>query len=168
MPHIYETFQTVLVWIDKADNQTKRAFSEARRLTAARGVSNIENPNSMSYFSRDDLLIPFNETAKDLFSIFQRGWFRRIWVIQEVSICCKATVVCGPLTIEWEDLSAALFAVAVPGKIIDGPGGRPPMRFSNNEKSSIRRDDPVSRSLLCVTKTVWLLSPRTKYMLCSV
>ncbi|KAF6222196.1 hypothetical protein HO133_001282 [Letharia lupina] len=75
----------------------------------------------MSFSSRDDLRIPFNETAKDLFLIFQRGWFRRIWVIHEVSVCRKATVVCGPLTIDLEDLSAALFAVAVLGKVIDGP-----------------------------------------------
>ena len=121
MPHIHETFQTVLVWIGKANNQTKHAFSEARRLAAARGGSNTENPNSMSFSSRDDLRIPFNVTAKDLFLIFQRDWLRRIWVIHEVSVCRKATAVCGPLTIDLEDLSAALFAVAVLGKVIDGP-----------------------------------------------
>lgn len=121
MPHIYEAAQTVLVWIGRANDQTERAFSEARRLAAAQGGSSTNTPYHMLSSDRNDIHTPFNEIAKDLFSIFQRSWFKRIWVIQEVSVCRKATVVCGPLTIDWDDLSAALFAVAVPGRIVEGP-----------------------------------------------
>ena len=54
--------------------------------------------------------------SKYLSSIYQRDWFKRIWVVQEVSVCRKAIVICGSLAIDWDDLSVALFALAIPGK----------------------------------------------------
>ena len=117
---IYENAQAVLVWIGKEDDKTEAVFSEARRLAAAQTASNTEMASQKISFIPDDHQSPFSDMAKGSLSIFRRDWFKRIWVIQEVSVCRKVNVVCGPLVIDWEDLMAVLFAAAVPGTIVDG------------------------------------------------
>lgn len=120
MADIYENAQAVLVWIGKEDDETERIFSEARRLAAAQRASNTEAASQKISYNPDDHQSPFSDIAKGFLSIFRRDWFKRIWVIQEVSVCRKVNVVCGPLIIDWEDLMAVLFATAVPGTIVDG------------------------------------------------
>ena len=120
MADIYEKAQAVLVWIGREDNETELAFSEARRLAAAQRASNTEPASQKISYDPDDHQSPFSDIAKGFLSIFRRDWFKRIWVIQEVSVCCKVNVVCGPLIIDWEDLMTVLFAAAVPGTIVDG------------------------------------------------
>lgn len=114
MPIIYEKAQTVLAWIGEADDRTQATFSEVRRLAVANDSGTDTGPVLSSNRNA------FRDISKDLFSILQRDWFMRIWVIQEVSVCRKVTVVCGPLTIDWDELSVVLFARAVPGRIVDG------------------------------------------------
>ena len=120
MPEIFETAQTVLVWIGKADDQTERAFSEARRLAAAQRASCIEPASLMLPSGGVDPGSLTDPISKVLLSIFRREWFKRIWVIQEVSVCRKVIVVCGPFHIDWDDLMTGLFTVAVPGRVVDG------------------------------------------------
>lgn len=43
-----------------------------------------------------------------LLALLARPWFRRVWVIQEISYATTITVQCGPDTIEWDDLIKAL------------------------------------------------------------
>lgn len=120
MPDIYETAQAVLVWIGKADDQTEWAFSEARRLGAAQRDSRTKSASLMLPSDGGNPQSPADPISKVLPSIFQRDWFKRIWVIQEVSVCRKVTVVCGAFHIDWDDLMAGLFTVAVPGRVVDG------------------------------------------------
>ena len=120
MADIYEKAQAVLVWIGREDNETELAFSEARRLAAAQRASNAEPASQKISYNPDDHQSPFSDIAKGFLSIFRRDWFKRIWVIQEVSVCSKVNVVCGPLIIDWEDLMTVLFAAAVPGTVVDG------------------------------------------------
>ncbi len=112
MPHIYQMAQTVLVWIGKADDRTRRTFSEVRRLAAT------PKADTDPIYSSDGGA--FSGISRDLSSMLLRDWFKRIWVVQEVSVCRKVIVVCGALSIDWDDLSAAVFLVAVPGKVVDG------------------------------------------------
>ena len=120
MADIYEKAQAVLVWIGKEDDKTEQAFSEARRLAAAQRASNTELASQNISYNPDDHQSPFSGIAKGFLSIFRRDWFKRIWVIQEVSVCRKVTVVCGAFHIDWDDLMAGLFTVAVPGRVVDG------------------------------------------------
>ena len=120
MADIYEIAQAVLVWIGKEDNKTEQAFSEARRLAAAQRASNTGLASQKISYNPDDHQSPFSGIAKGFQSIFRRDWFKRIWVIQEVSVGRRVNVICGPLVIDWEDLMAVLFAAAVPGTMVDG------------------------------------------------
>lgn len=121
MADIYKKAQVVLVWIGKEDDETEQTFSEARRLAAAQRASNtgLQASQKISY-NPDDHQSPYSGIAKGFLSIFRRDWFKRIWVIQEVSVCRKVNVICGPLIIDWEDLMAVLYAAAVPGTVVDG------------------------------------------------
>ena len=120
MADIFEKAQAVLVWIGKEDNETEQAFLEARRLAAAQRAAKRELASQKISYNPDDHQSPFSGIAKGFLSIFRRDWFKRIWVIQEVSVGRKVDVVCGPFIIDWEDLMAVLFAAAVPGTIVDG------------------------------------------------
>lgn len=116
MSHIFESAQIVLVWIGTEDTQIKRTFSEVRRSAAAYRALGTD-PNRPMVSSIESY---FSGIAKDLSAMLLRDWFKRIWVIQEVSVCRNVTVVCGSLTIDWDELSAVVLAVAMPGKVIDG------------------------------------------------
>jgi hypothetical protein len=49
-------------------------------------------------------------------AIFRRPWFRRVWIIQEVAISSKATVVCGEEQIDWWLLFYAVIVIAIQGR----------------------------------------------------
>lgn len=49
------------------------------------------------------------DTAVDaLKDFFSRDWFRRIWIVQEISVAREATVLCGSHALEWKVLMQAV------------------------------------------------------------
>jgi hypothetical protein len=46
----------------------------------------------------------------DLYSFFQRDWFQRAWVVQELILASKVKIVCGTWEVNWEDIFATLEA----------------------------------------------------------
>ena len=46
------------------------------------------------------ILTPEEQAALD--NLLQRGWFQRIWVIQELVCAGKATIMCGNQSMDWE------------------------------------------------------------------
>ena len=68
--------------------------------------------------------------------------------MQEVSVCRKTTVVCGHLDIDWDDLSGALFAVALPGDAVNGPWRETRYAISEQRKELDKRQRPRLSQLL--------------------
>ena len=103
--------QTVFVWIGQAEERTERRDPQARRLDSSMG--GISTRNSALIISSNTCTPQkaFYKIPKDFSEYLQRGSFRRIWVMQEVWVCRNATVVCGRLNTDCEDLSTAFFAV---------------------------------------------------------
>ena len=74
-------------------------------------------PSSQSYSDiRDDaqyvlpghaLLIARSEGWEALARVFDRPWFRRVWVIQETVMAARALVCCGNFIVAWDDLARA-------------------------------------------------------------
>ncbi|KIM96982.1 hypothetical protein OIDMADRAFT_183035 [Oidiodendron maius Zn] len=46
--------------------------------------------------------------VRDIDSLFDRDWFRRIWTFQEVLLACDIVVVCGNTRLTWAQLMAGL------------------------------------------------------------
>lgn len=97
MADIYRHCQRVLIWLGKQSLLTKRAYNFVEVLAA------LESDEE--FLARD---AEFRQFARPLdwiaiYALFDdRPWFRRAWVIQEVSVCRKAVMTCGPHEIDWE------------------------------------------------------------------
>jgi hypothetical protein len=47
-------------------------------------------------------LRPTDAAVDALKDVFTRDWFRRIWIVQEISVAREATVLCGSYALEWK------------------------------------------------------------------
>ena len=167
MPDICETAQAVLVWIGKADDQTQQAFSEARRLVAAQRDSNTKSASLTLPSDGDNPQSSANPISKVLPSIFRREWFKRIWVIREVSVCRRVTVVCGSFHLDWDDLMAGLFTVAVPGRFVDG-WRKASYAIFEQRKEYDKSNRPHLSLLIVRHQDSMATKPEDKYTLCLV
>ncbi|RSL66219.1 hypothetical protein CEP51_012855 [Fusarium floridanum] len=75
----------------------------------------IENLKSVTSFAREsestflDSMRPKNDsrgsdidTWTDLDAFLDRPWFKRVWIVQELVLPTKVTVVCGRSAIDWD------------------------------------------------------------------
>lgn len=69
----------------------------------------IETLENLTQAQSEELGVPFNnEAAWTAFSAFyDRSWFQRIWVVQEVLPAREAWLICGSHSIEWHQVKAA-------------------------------------------------------------
>jgi hypothetical protein len=51
---------------------------------------------------------PYEKAVSAFFDILARPWFRRVWVIQEVSLSKRADLICGSTTVDWDDFVEAM------------------------------------------------------------
>jgi hypothetical protein len=94
MAHIYKNASQVLVYLGEG---TK--FSD----TAMKFIHELDEP---SYY---DNRITMDETPSDVEdektavnNLFERPWFYRVWVLQEITFAQKATVICGNQQVDWQ------------------------------------------------------------------
>lgn len=86
MGQIYKRARHVVIWLGTETAEDKTAFellSHFERVFAEHGLVNI-GPQSFSAVGLPNMLDPSWAT---LVRIFQRPWFRRIWVVQEATVC---------------------------------------------------------------------------------
>jgi hypothetical protein len=67
---------------------------------------------------------PIHEVAawEPLTELFQREWFRRVWVYQESAVASTATVKIGTFELDWADLCVAVSFFSLKNYIIQGLG----------------------------------------------
>lgn len=70
--------------------------------------------------------------------------------MQEVSVCRKATVVCGHLDTDWDDFSGALFAVTLPGDAVNGPWSETRYAISEQRKELDKEATTPSLAASCL------------------
>ncbi|KAF7544004.1 hypothetical protein G7Z17_g10296 [Cylindrodendrum hubeiense] len=124
MNTIYEKAETVIAWLGAATPSTPKAIDLISR------VSDIAMPTLTDMFRIEEypddwvglekyeeisteeskkLGISFDdEEAWDAFAdFFDRPWFQRIWIVQEILPARKAIMLCGAQSLEWKVLQAA-------------------------------------------------------------
>ena len=110
MRQIYQTATEVVIWLGNADTKSDKALAvipfvvEAAQGDAATGVTrNLlipqERPDSFPWAS--------DPIWEDLAEIFRRPWFQRAWVVQELAVASKATMLCGDSAVPFDDMLAA-------------------------------------------------------------
>ena len=117
---IFQDATTVLGWLGAADKDTVRAFEIIHELS--------QHVNSIVGFATKDVVkeipktlrlqlgqkyLSNNSTADVIGSIFNRDWFNRRWILQEVILARDVIVQCGKHTLHWDTLVRASLALDV-------------------------------------------------------
>jgi len=108
MPHIYRLAHRVVIWIGPGSRQSALAMSTLRYLAeqveVTRQTHTIGIPGAAEkewYANSHDL--PYDdETWRAILRLFQRVWFTRVWVVQEVNLAnTRAIIQCGADATLW-------------------------------------------------------------------
>ncbi|KAI1462665.1 HET-domain-containing protein [Annulohypoxylon moriforme] len=94
MADVYHSAECVIVWLGAADDTTMLAHELVKRWD---GLSNGD-------------LLPINSQAcknkywEALISLFERTWFTRVWVVQELVLARETLVLCGGYKFDWDKM----------------------------------------------------------------
>lgn len=91
MPTIYEAAKLVIVWLGDGFEGAEEAFAWLR------GLWHIQEEVTLSLDRINALLSPL--IAEALTRLLHLPWWRRVWVIQELTVCQEAIVMCGSSTV---------------------------------------------------------------------
>lgn len=109
MRNIYTSAQHVLSWIGEPDELSPLAFDTLLRFAADDGTPDGSN----TYRDLQDDRLEQRRAAVQRF--VQRQYFFRMWIVQEVVAAKKATVFCGPDSIDFDSTCLALQRVTGSG-----------------------------------------------------
>jgi hypothetical protein len=88
MKLIYSRAKLVIAWIGKSSEDSSQAMVALKRMPA-------ESPSS-----RDTIW-------GKLENVFARPYWKRIWIIQELSVAAKIKIICGLDSVMWDELEGA-------------------------------------------------------------
>jgi hypothetical protein len=127
MGKVYSSAEQVLLWLGASTQETKDAFRF------------IESKQTLSWPEDWDKEKDFSGLSP-LFSLLERPWFQRVWVIQEVTLSDNVLIACGEDTIDFDNFRLCVFGL---WKFFEGwydEGG----------------DDAAVRGLWCMTRLIFI------------
>lgn len=101
MAEIYRRAKRVLIWVGESDERSQKLFQ---------AVNNTGNPNStgssssLSFEDENDIRDLVEQSPELISHFFQRSWFERRWVIQELALAKEATMICGKESSDFQHL----------------------------------------------------------------
>ncbi len=111
MRQIYQSAEHVIGWIRDEKENSYGAIKTLLQISM-QAAHPISWPSSLASIpdSWSGRKIPsLNDGIwKDINALFQREWFRRVWIIQEVVLGDKVKLLCGKWTVDWDDIFEAL------------------------------------------------------------
>ena len=109
MPEIFKSAEEVVAWVGEETNNDRDALDYFRKLAAV-----LEQQEASSSFESESgsgtvsLTIAEDSAMWDSINkFFERPWFHRVWIIQELVFATKVKVVCGKGSAPWDDIYAA-------------------------------------------------------------
>jgi len=105
MGRIFESAGTVFGWLGPEANLSRRAgaaiehiMNKLLTMNDIKDFDKVLPPNLKALFVLEGVL---EADVYAIFALFQRLWFRRAWVIQEVVLAKKLVVMCGGISMQW-------------------------------------------------------------------
>jgi len=118
MGNIYSFARRVIVWLGPEGEDSTHALSMLQSLAMQVELTNDNSLCATPGASRPNWYYPFSPLPLDMFSdttwssirsLFSRAWFSRVWVVQEVALANKFTILhCGDYFLPWLDLRKAI------------------------------------------------------------
>jgi Heterokaryon incompatibility protein (HET) len=122
MKAIYEGARDVIVWLGPAAHESDHLIDiltevgkEACKAGILKPDSSILERNQAFRVSYSELTktsslgLGFTISRESLRSFVDREWWKRVWVVQELSLACSVTFACGDRRISYEHLRNALY-----------------------------------------------------------
>jgi Heterokaryon incompatibility protein (HET) len=118
MRDIYRSAIRTIVWLGPASKDSEIALSICRGLLVEQSTL-----TSTAISEKDSVTITHEKEAVDsptevvnltmpqniaVYSMVERPWFRRVWVVQEVGVAIDAIVVCGWAELNWDTFSRSI------------------------------------------------------------
>ena len=107
MQNIFRGACQVLIWLGEAYEDAYFTFETAnrhnKRIQEYIGPAASE-PNIGEQFTCDQQWLMFIQ-------FYERAWLIRLWVIQEVTLARRVSVICGQLVVGWQHLSYASYSI---------------------------------------------------------
>jgi hypothetical protein len=108
MSNIYSLAKLVVVWLGPEQDDSTLAFNSLASF-GSKVVVHDWNPPKPEPLSEDDASLcdvnaplPWTEEETTaVLSLFNRPWFERLWIRQEIQLATNAILVCGYSTIPW-------------------------------------------------------------------
>jgi Heterokaryon incompatibility protein (HET) len=97
MKEIYGRAYSVIAWLGPEDNDSSRL------LEFAAAITDQQNPETRQRMTLQELerRTRFNETYQ---AFFERSYWYRTWIIQEIFSAKRLYIQCGPVVINWKSL----------------------------------------------------------------
>lgn len=119
MRSIYSQARRTIIWLGRKNDRYDQSASPFTEILMKSGlvllgslVDPVEYPRIAALDTRtggNTELLPFSgQFYLSLMSILRRPWFRRAWVVQEVAVSCKATILWDRVEYDWENVVEAL------------------------------------------------------------
>ena len=109
MDQIYQKSSFTISWLGREDRHTKTAVSVLAKLSPT--IDSFVDSDIMPYLDRghDAYVkagIPYisQDEWDSLAALFQRQYFRRVWVLQEIVLTGILILYCGNIEVPWRDL----------------------------------------------------------------
>ncbi|KAF5611565.1 heterokaryon incompatibility het-6, partial [Fusarium subglutinans] len=122
MPFIYSNADSVAIWLGPEENDSIRA------VTFLDAIATTGEPFGSSNISQILAAGAENGDLLAVVSLFGREYWRRLWVVQEVSNAKRIMVYCGSTRLEWKKYQSASFSY-VQTLIYQGPASLPDLKF---------------------------------------
>ena len=125
MGRIYAQANLVITWAGKGDEHGVAAIELIWRLQAVVNLWKTDKPAFTGNYDSDELYErvgiskPTPEEWFSLHRFYDRQLFKRVWVIQEVSLACVAVLMLGHYVIEWIDMMGLSYMMASIGWTTD-------------------------------------------------
>ncbi|KGQ02954.1 Heterokaryon incompatibility protein 6, OR allele [Beauveria bassiana D1-5] len=102
MSRVYQQADQVICWLGVQENNSDIAFKLLRILNLSDGMYEAYNDLVAGGYARSpaDLFRPSNTLGKAVALLFQRSWFERLWIVQEVALANRVLVHCGACSME--------------------------------------------------------------------
>jgi len=110
MGDIYRKSEVVIIWIGEEEEETPLATGAIRHLmrcftdSDGMAMSETEVPNVIQHVG---LLFVRSNSWVALRNMFERPYFRRMWIVQEAALGTRCLVYCGSHIMVWDDLAKA-------------------------------------------------------------
>ncbi|RYP61407.1 hypothetical protein DL769_007730 [Monosporascus sp. CRB-8-3] len=120
MPNVYARASQVLIWLGPEEDDSDHAMGLldylGRRVVV--DIAELElRPSDLGRIEPElaDSRVPLRYSERDTRAIglfFNRPWFERLWVRQEVYASTHASLQCGYMLIDWRHFESAVWAIS--------------------------------------------------------